>query len=142
MTQIRTLTRIVWFDEGNNQEQEGFSHQTSGWEKNLLHIGISQVQQANQNKSVFLDISTVKGNVLSSDDQSNIVINQDGMNAVFDRQIKTHDGWVFGVDLFPIEAKSIEYATSNVVSVMMTEVGIKTEIIQGRPLNCFMTRVL
>ncbi len=41
--------------------------------------------------------------VLSSDDQNNIVINQDDMKIVFDRQIKTHDGWVCGVDVLPSE---------------------------------------
>ncbi len=63
-----------------------------------------------------------KGGVRSSDDQNNIVVNQDGVKIVFDRRIKTHDGWVCGVDVLPSEVQLIEYASSNVDSVM--EVGM------------------
>ncbi len=45
-----------------------------------------------------------KGGVLSSDDQNNIVINQDGVKIVFDRRIKTCNGWVCGVEVLPSEA--------------------------------------
>ncbi len=63
-----------------------------------------------------------KGGVLSSDDQNKIVINHDCMKIVFDQRIKTHDGWVCGVDVLPSEVQSIEYATSVVDSVR--EVGM------------------
>ncbi len=53
-----------------------------------------------------------KGGVLSSDDQKNIVINQDRMK--IDRRIKTCDGWVCGVDVLPSEAQMIEFTISNV----------------------------
>ncbi len=63
-----------------------------------------------------------KGGLLRSDDQNNIVVNQDGVKIVFDCRIKTRDGWVCGVDVLPSEAQSIKYATSNVDSAM--EVGM------------------
>ena len=44
------------------------------------------------------------------------------MKIVFDRRIKTRDGWVCGVDVLPSEVQSIEYATSNLDSVR--EVGM------------------
>ncbi len=47
------------------------------------------LMQAGQSESAFFDISTIKRGVLSSDDQNNIVINQDGMEIVFDQQVKT-----------------------------------------------------
>ncbi len=64
---------------------------------------------------------TFKG---GSDVQNNVVINQDGKKIVFDRCIKTHDGWVHVVDMLPSEVQFIEYVTSNVDSVVMKEVGI------------------
>ena len=66
-----------------------------------------------------------KGEVLSSDDQNNIDIKQDGMKIVFDWQIKTCDGWVCGMDVLPYEAQSVEYANTNVDSIMMRKAGIK-----------------
>ncbi len=39
------------------------------------------------------------------------------MKIVFDRRIKTCDGWVCGVEVLPSEVQSIEYATSNVDSM-------------------------
>ncbi len=38
------------------------------------------------------------------------------------------NGWVFGVDVLPSEVQSIEYATSNVDSVMMGKVGMIQQI--------------
>ncbi len=49
------------------------------------------------------------------------------MKIVFDQRIKTHDDWVCGVDVLPSEEQSIEYAISIKDSVMMREVGLKSE---------------
>ncbi len=69
-----------------------------------------------------LTLALSKREVFSNDDQNNIVIIQGGVKIVYDRQIKTHDGWMCGVDVLPSEAQSIEYATSVVDSVR--EVGM------------------
>ncbi len=60
-----------------------------------------------------------KGGVLSSEDQNNIVINQDGMKIVFDKQINTHGGWMCRVDVLPSEVQLVKYAYSNVDFVVM-----------------------
>ena len=39
-----------------------------------------------------------RGNRISSDEANNIVITTPNGNIVLDRRIKTHDGWVAGVD--------------------------------------------
>ncbi len=68
-----------------------------------------------------------KEGVLRSDDQKNIVINQDDINIVFDRQIKTCDSWMCRVNMFPSEVQSIEYDkydTLNIDSIMMREVEV------------------
>ncbi len=64
------------------------------------------------------------GGVVGSDDQNNIVINQDFMKIVVGRQIKTHEGWMCEADMLPSDLQLVEYVTSNVDSVMMREVGI------------------
>ena len=52
---------------------------------------------------------------LSSDEKNNIVIKQqNGYEIVFDRRIKTQDGWVCGVDIFPSKKYSVDHANANV----------------------------
>ena len=44
------------------------------------------------------------------------------MKVVFEQQMKTHDGWVCGVDVLP---QSIEYANPNVDPIMMGEADMR-----------------
>ena len=39
---------------------------------------------------------------------------QNGYDIVFDRRFKTHDGWVYGIDIFPCKTYSVDHANANV----------------------------
>ncbi len=48
-----------------------------------------------------------KKGALSNDDLNKIVIEEDGTKIVFDLQVHTCDGWMYGVDVLPSEVQYI-----------------------------------
>ena len=72
-------------------------HQVNGEEQthNLLFVKFCPLVGVNL---VCLMCKISQGNKISSDKTNNIIVNTPSGNIVLDHQIKTHDGWVAGVD--------------------------------------------